>query len=67
MPIAEGHTIVQVTAHARWKLKQLALDRQQPMYKVLEELIDAAGQESTNAKPANSARQTTPGLVLDRE
>ena len=48
MPLAEAHTAIQITKRGRWKLKRLAVEREQPMYKVLEELIDAAAQAPTH-------------------
>ena len=66
MPLLENQTLVAITKKGRRKLKCLAAELDRPMYQILEELIDAAAQERTH-EPAATPRQTTQGLVLDRE
>ena len=66
MPLLADQTLIAITKRGRKKLKRLAAELDRPMYKILEELIDAAAQERTH-EPAATPRQTTQGLVLDRE
>ena len=67
MPLAPERTLLEVSKPSRWKLKRLAAKLERPMYRVLDDIIDAATQETDDGTSTDTARQAPSRLVLDRK